>query len=493
MSFLSYAQNHEDVLLWRALKDIDGGRYIDVGANDPELHSVTKAFYDRGWSGINIEPMPSYRDAFLQQRPRDINLNLAAGAADGEITLFDIPAVNGWASTDQAVADAHRAHGHDVVEHRVPLRTLAGICRDHVRGEVHFLKIDVEGFEGDVLRGMDFAACRPWIVVVEAIMPNSRDSNHQLWEALLTQHAYQFVWFDGLNRYYVAAEHAERGALLAQQPNVFDDYLSHHLDKAWTAQREQAEQGRQRGAELEQQAERAWAIAQEQGARSAELEQAVLSSQQQAAELARAIQRVEQHNAELTLAVADAIEQGERRAGALEYEVQSGLLRGTALEEQLRLSREQARELATGLRARDEQIAALDSRLHANDAWARGMEQELLAIRASNSWRLTAPLRLLTRRGEHSLLNQARQHVHGLARRAYRRLSTSAALRRTLLPVLLRFPALDARFRRLLAVVKQGPAAANALPAVPPALSELPLSTRRVLADLQRIPPSTSE
>src|SRR5476649_2827490 len=270
MSFLSYAQNHEDVLLWRALKDIDGGRYIDVGANDPELHSVTKAFYDRGWSGINIEPMPSYRDAFLQQRPRDINLNLAAGAADGEITLFDIPAVNGWASTDQAVADAHRAHGHDVVEHRVPLRTLAGICRDHVRGEVHFLKIDVEGFEGDVLRGMDFAACRPWIVVVEAIMPNSRDSNHQLWEALLTQHAYQFVWFDGLNRYYVAAEHAERGALLAQQPNVFDDYLSHHLDKAWTAQREQAEQGRQRGAELEQQAERAWAIAQEQGARCAE-------------------------------------------------------------------------------------------------------------------------------------------------------------------------------------------------------------------------------
>src|SRR5471032_395038 len=447
MSFLSYAQNHEDVLLWRALKDIDGGRYIDVGANDPELHSVTKAFYDRGWSGINIEPMPSYRDAFLQQRPRDINLNLAAGAADGEITLFDIPAVNGWASTDQAVADAHRAHGHDVVEHRVPLRTLAGICRDHVRGEVHFLKIDVEGFEGDVLRGMDFAACRPWIVVVEAIMPNSRDSNHQLWEALLTQQAYQFVWFDGLNRYYVADE----------------------------------------------QAERAWAIAQEQGARSAELEQAVLSSQQQAAELARAIQRVEQHNAELTLAVADAIEQGERRAGALEYEVQSGLLRGTALEEQLRLSREQARELATGLRARDEQIAALDSRLHANDAWARGMEQELLAIRASNSWRLTAPLRLLTRRGEHSLLNQARQHVHGLARRAYRRLSTSAALRRTLLPVLLRFPALDARFRRLLAVVKQGPAAANALPAVPPALSELPLSTRRVLADLQRIPPSTSE
>jgi hypothetical protein len=81
-----------------------------------------------------------------------------------------------------------------------------------VRGPVHFLKVDVEGFEADVLRGMDFPLCRPWIVVVEAIMPNSRDSNHA-WEHLVTDQ-YRFAWFDGLNRYYVADEHAE----LAEQP-----------------------------------------------------------------------------------------------------------------------------------------------------------------------------------------------------------------------------------------------------------------------------------
>jgi len=235
MSFLTYAQNCEDVLLWRALGHVQNGFYIDVGANDPVAHSVTKAFYDAGWSGLNIEPLPSYHGAFMAQRPRDVNLALAAGAADGSITLFDVPAVHGWASSDRAVADAHRADGYQVAELLVPVRTLAGLCQEHVRGEIHFLKIDVEGFEGDVLRGMDFARWRPWVVVIEATLPNSRVCNHQSWEALVTTCGYRFAWFDGLNRYYVADEHPELMAALSVQPNVFDDFISYHLDLAWKA------------------------------------------------------------------------------------------------------------------------------------------------------------------------------------------------------------------------------------------------------------------
>ena len=52
MSFVSYAQNFEDVMLWRALKHIDCGFYIDVGAQDPVIDSVTKSFYDHGWRGV---------------------------------------------------------------------------------------------------------------------------------------------------------------------------------------------------------------------------------------------------------------------------------------------------------------------------------------------------------------------------------------------------------------------------------------------------------
>jgi len=54
MTFISYAQNFEDVMLWRALGHVSAGRYIDVGAQDPVVDSVSKAFYEHGWRRIHV-------------------------------------------------------------------------------------------------------------------------------------------------------------------------------------------------------------------------------------------------------------------------------------------------------------------------------------------------------------------------------------------------------------------------------------------------------
>ena len=45
-------------MLWRAFHDARPGFYVDVGAADPDADSVTRAFYDRGWRGIDVEPLP---------------------------------------------------------------------------------------------------------------------------------------------------------------------------------------------------------------------------------------------------------------------------------------------------------------------------------------------------------------------------------------------------------------------------------------------------
>ena len=47
------------------------GFYVDVGAADPEELSVTRAFYERGWSGINVEPRDEYFEKLILARPRD--------------------------------------------------------------------------------------------------------------------------------------------------------------------------------------------------------------------------------------------------------------------------------------------------------------------------------------------------------------------------------------------------------------------------------------
>ena len=281
MSFTSYAQNLEDVLLWRALQQVRDGFYIDVGASDPTVDSVTRAFYERGWHGINIEPVPADHARLCEARPRDINLAVAAGAGEGTIELFDVPSVRGWATTDAALAAEHEARGHEVVAATVPARTLAAICAEHVAGEIHFLKIDAEGSEGQVIRGMDLRRWRPWILIVEAITPIDNLASHGEWEPLVTGQGYSYAYFDGLNRYYLAAEHEELRSALATQPNALDDFVSYGQEAALEAARYAAAQAR--AAEAQAQEAEAQAQAAEAQAREAEAQAQAAEAQARAA------------------------------------------------------------------------------------------------------------------------------------------------------------------------------------------------------------------
>jgi FkbM family methyltransferase len=428
MTFISYAQNFEDVLLWRALGHIKNGFYIDVGANDPVDHSVTKAFYDAGWHGVNIEPLPSFHQAFLAQRPRDINLAIAAGASDGSITLFDVPAVNGWASPDQAVADAHRAEGFEVAELEVPMRTLAGVCAEHVRGDIHFLKVDVEGFEGEVLRGMDFARWRPWLLVIEATLPNSRITNHESWEALVTVHGYRFAHFDGLNRYYVSPQHPELLEVLSIQPNVFDEFISHHLDKAWAKTRLAEEANAQAHDKIADLGQKQWAA--------------------------------------------------EQRADRAEATAAGAVAHASQLLALLNESRRLFEETLNTERERS------GRQLHEVSAWGRDLEQRLLATHASMSWKLTRPLRGLARAVRMVAGGQGKE----LLRKSVLGITRNERARRLLIPILLRFPGGAARVQKMLSAIKQAApdAAVPGAPHIPEELRALPVSARKVLADLQR-------
>jgi FkbM family methyltransferase len=216
-AFVSHAQNGEDALLAQVLEGVKGGRYIDVGANDPDVHSVTRAFYDRGWSGVNVEPAAEWHERLTEARPRDINLKLAAGSREGTTTLHAF-AGTGLSTIDAGVAQGHVEAGRTETTCEVAMQTLARIFDEHAGGDVHFLKIDVEGAEAAVLAGADFARHRPWIVVVESTRPLTGIASHGEWEAMLLSRGYRFAFDDGLNRYYVSDEHAELCERFAQPP-----------------------------------------------------------------------------------------------------------------------------------------------------------------------------------------------------------------------------------------------------------------------------------
>lgn len=224
MTFITYAQNLEDVMLYRALKHVKKGFYIDIGAQDPVIESVTKSFYELGWNGINVDPMDEYYLKLKNDRPRDINLKLAVSLKNGSTSFYSF-SDTGLSTMNEEYARKHAADNFKGKKIDVQTKKLDDICTEYDVKEVHFLKIDVEGAEGDVIRSFSFDKVRPWILVIEATEPNSTTDISGSWHEAVLSHGYIFVYFDGLNRYYVAKEHDELKKFFVAPPNVFDNFI----------------------------------------------------------------------------------------------------------------------------------------------------------------------------------------------------------------------------------------------------------------------------
>ena len=230
---ISYAQNFEDVLLARLFQGQSQGFYIDVGAWHPTLHSVTKHFYDLGWSGINIEPIQGQHRLFLDERPRDQNLNVAIGDDSGKLRFYECKDLTSLSTADEAQAEALRVSGHDVESYDVQVLTLNQIldgCGDRL---IDFLKVDVEGFEAAVLRGIDLKRHRPRVLLIEATLPAVKIEdwdridavrNWDEWEPAVVAAGYRFAWYDGLSRFYIRDEDDSLRIRLSLPPCVHDDF-----------------------------------------------------------------------------------------------------------------------------------------------------------------------------------------------------------------------------------------------------------------------------
>lgn len=226
-SFITYAQYNEDVILAVLLADVKKGFYVDIGANYSEEDSVTKLFYDRGWSGINVEPITSLCDKLKLDRPRDRSLNIGIGEKASLKTFREYTKVSGH-STFNVPRAGHNLEAGEYVEYEVSIKTLREILIEEKVKKIHFLKIDVEGHEYNVIIGNDWNKFRPEVLCIE--------SNHvdKDWRPILAANRYTLVIQDGLNEYYLANESISRFnnfAEIAVKNNYFA--LQKHYYTAW--------------------------------------------------------------------------------------------------------------------------------------------------------------------------------------------------------------------------------------------------------------------
>ena len=110
-----------------------------------------------------------------------------------------------------------------------PILTLTEIFRRYCepRQPIHFCKIDVEGFEREVLLGIeDWDELRPWLFVMEATLPGTTVPCHDKWENILLEHDYLFAFQHGINRYYVDKY---KSHLVYRAAQVRDFFKAHEI------------------------------------------------------------------------------------------------------------------------------------------------------------------------------------------------------------------------------------------------------------------------
>lgn len=182
-----------------ALNDLDrkllrylpkrGGTFIEVGANDGVSQSNTWFLENyRGWSGLLIEPMPDLA-AMAKKFRRAPVANVALGPAEMEGKTIELV-------PSDLVTRVAPDSGNDARRVTVPVRALSSLLDEHGLGPVDLFSLDVEGYEVEVLRGLDLVRHAPDFILVETAKPQEiaslLDRKYELREQL-SYHDYLFV------------------------------------------------------------------------------------------------------------------------------------------------------------------------------------------------------------------------------------------------------------------------------------------------------------
>jgi FkbM family methyltransferase len=183
-------------LLQAFADEYPGAVFIEIGANDGVQYDHLRPFIlTLPWRGVMVEPVPyvfeRLRDNYRGREGVALE-NAAIADADGRVPFYYVAPEDDHPVWSDAIGSLSRdevertiaaarwhvaeAGGGEIpdVEARieraeVPSLTFESLCRKHHIGKLDLLVIDAEGFDYEIIKGIDFERHRPRLLIYESI------------------------------------------------------------------------------------------------------------------------------------------------------------------------------------------------------------------------------------------------------------------------------------------------------------------------------------
>lgn len=162
-----HSQCQQDIYLEQnVFRGYKNGFFMDIGAHDGVSLNNTLYFEKQNnWTGVNVEPIKNVYDKLVENRPSSINLNCAVSDIDGTAQFYCNTGYTEMLSGLKSNYD-ERHLGRLTRENRennsitqiidVETKRVETICDIHNIKHIHYLSIDVEGAEFNVIKSINF-------------------------------------------------------------------------------------------------------------------------------------------------------------------------------------------------------------------------------------------------------------------------------------------------------------------------------------------------
>lgn len=191
----SYSQAGEDRIvsfILGYLQNREPMTYLDIGAYHPTMINNTYLFYEKGGTGVLVEPNVDICKTLREVRPRDKVLEAGIGiTAQREADYYRMtePSWNTF-SKEEAEHQEKITNGRIKIREvvKMPLLDINAVMAEHFDGKAPvYLSIDAEGIHFEILKSIDFAKFRPKVICIETLVSGTTRTIPEIAEFMKTK------------------------------------------------------------------------------------------------------------------------------------------------------------------------------------------------------------------------------------------------------------------------------------------------------------------